>query len=143
MGARDLARARRLYEQFAEACESAGWIAYIPHRRTDPVHAVDIGSGSVYAVDLVELQCADAIVAYLGEPSLGVGAELALSMQAGKRILAVHEESREVSRFISGMLSQYRHADVYGYATPKDAAAWICQRLSEVAFAFSEKTARA
>lgn len=130
MGAGDLPRARQLYERFAAACESAGWKAYLPHRRTDPETARGIGAGSVYDVDVLELQDSDAIVAYLGEPSLGVGAELVIAMQRGKRILALYEESRDVSRFVSGMLAQYGRADVYQYATPEEAAAWIRTQLS-------------
>jgi nucleoside 2-deoxyribosyltransferase len=133
MGAADLGRVRPLYERFAEACESAGWSAYVPHRRTDPKNNAHATAGSVYDVDLVELTSADAVVAYLGEPSLGVGAELTLAMQAGKRIFGLHEDEREISRFVGGMLQQYRYAEVYRYKSMEEAMTWVRDRLSAAA----------
>jgi nucleoside 2-deoxyribosyltransferase len=131
MGASDLPRVRALYEQFADACASVGWSPYVPHRRTDPRENATIESGSVFEVDLVELRNADAIVAYLGEPSLGVGAELAIAMQSGKLILGLHEDAREISRFIGGMLNHYERAEVYRYRSTNEAVTWISDRLSK------------
>lgn len=132
MGARDLAVVRALYDQLADACTGAGWSAYVPHRRTDPDRDSNASAGSVYEVDLVELRKADVVVAYLGEPSLGVGAEMVLAMQAGKLILGLHEDSRKISRFVGGMLEQYDRAEVYRYRTSDDAAHWVRERLRAV-----------
>jgi nucleoside 2-deoxyribosyltransferase len=129
MGAGDLAYVRGLYEAFAQACEAAGVRAYLPHQNTDPDIQWDLADDEVTTKDLNELSNADVIVAYLGEPSLGVGAELVIAMQQNKTILAVYECRRKISRFVRGLLRSYENASLYEFASPSEACGWITDTL--------------
>jgi hypothetical protein len=100
--------ARRLYERLAEACVSAGWTAYVPHQHADPVRDPDLPNAEVARRDLAQVRAADVLVAYVGEPSLGVGAEVAIALAEGKRVLfvaGVRSESVAVSAGSGGALS--------------------------------------
>ncbi|MET3413805.1 nucleoside 2-deoxyribosyltransferase [Methylobacterium sp. 1030] len=105
---RDLAGARALYEAAALAVEEAGHTPYLPHKHTDPVKAADLDAVSVFRRDMANLRAADLVVAFLDEPSLGVGAELVLAREAGTPVLALHAAGTGVSRFVAGYLSDRR-----------------------------------
>ena len=123
--------ARRLYERLAEACVSAGCAAYVPHQHADPVRDPHLPNAEVARRDLAEVRAADVLVAYVGEPSLGVGAEVAIALAEGKRVLLIAESDRKVSRFLLGLAELYpSQSDVFRYATVDEAAAWITSQLT-------------
>ena len=123
--------ARKLYERLAEACASAGCAAYVPHQHADPVRDPDLPNAEVARRDLAEVRAADVLVAYVGEPSLGVGAEVAIALAEGKRVLLVAEADRKVSRFLLGLAELYpSQSQVLRYAAVDDAAAWITAQLT-------------
>lgn len=130
MGARDLGRARELYEIFASACRDAGWIPYLPHSNTDPDAAATLPASTVVSRDLEELESADVLLAYLGEPSLGVGAEIALAVCRDKPILATYESGRRISRFVLGLLECHRSAAVFEFRSEREACEWIKASLA-------------
>jgi 2'-deoxynucleoside 5'-phosphate N-hydrolase len=103
-GSRDIARARALYEQAAYFVATAGHKAYLPHQNTDPEHAAAISPAQVFRRDVAALRAANGVVAFIGEPSLGVGAELALCAEAGTPLLGLHTPADDVSRFAVGLL---------------------------------------
>lgn len=103
-GSRDIARARALYERAARVVAAAGHQAYLPHQHTDPIHAAAISPAQVFRRDLAALRAASGVVAFVGEPSLGVGAELALCAEAGTPLLGLHTPVDDVSRFAVGLL---------------------------------------
>lgn len=105
--ARDLPRARALYEQAAQVVVAAGHEAYLPHQSTDPQRNAEASAAEVFQRDRAALLAADGVVAFLGEPSLGVGAELAICAQAGTRVLGLHGAHDDVSRFAAGLLETY------------------------------------
>src|SRR5512134_3731560 len=102
LNAQQLDQSRVLYERFAEACRRAGWEAYVPHQHADPVRDAHLTNVDVATRDVHQVTSADALVAYVGEPSLGVGAEVAMALAAGKRVLILAEQDRRVSRFLLG-----------------------------------------
>ncbi|WP_133065543.1 nucleoside 2-deoxyribosyltransferase [Niveispirillum lacus] len=104
---RDLSRARALYEEAARIVVDAGHQAYLPHQTTDPLHNADASPAQVFQQDVLALMQADGVVAFLNEPSLGVGAELALCTQAGTRVLGLHNTDSDVSRFAVGLLEAH------------------------------------
>jgi nucleoside 2-deoxyribosyltransferase len=123
--------ARRLYERLADACVSAGCAAYVPHQHADPVRDPHLPNTEVARRDLEEVRAADVLVAYVGEPSLGVGAEVAIALAEGKRVLLVAESDRKVSRFLLGLAELYpSQSEVFRYATVDEAAAWITAQLT-------------
>lgn len=132
-GASDLARVRRLYEGFAEACVDVGWCPYLPHEHTDPETAAGVPSRVVAKRDITQLEKADAVVVYLGEPSLGAGAETAIALSAGKRVLAVWEKDADVSRFLEGLVEGHGRAARYTFVSLGDAQDWIRGQLAELA----------
>lgn len=129
MGARDLSKSRQLYEAFALASERAKWEPYLPHQNTDPQVQADLPDIVVLTKDMEQLLQSDAIIAYLGEPSLGVGAEIVFAMQNNKRILAVYESSKSPSRFVIGLLKSYPRATILTYDTVEEVCEWIGQTL--------------
>jgi hypothetical protein len=129
MGARDLEAVRSLYESFATACESAGWIPYLPHQNTDPVVSANLTGEEVVSRDLLHLGSAGVVLAYLGEPSLGVGAELAIAMQMGKPIIALYESTRRVSRFALGLIDRYPLGMAYTFSSVDQACNIIVEAL--------------
>jgi 2'-deoxynucleoside 5'-phosphate N-hydrolase len=126
-----LDQSRALYERFADACRQAGWEAYVPHQHADPVRDAHLSNIDVAERDLDNVTAADVLVAYVGEPSLGVGAEVAIALRAGKPVLVVAEADRRVSRFLLGLAELHpSQAQVCRYRTVDEAAAWIAERLA-------------
>jgi Nucleoside 2-deoxyribosyltransferase len=121
---RNLTDARHLYEVAAAMIVSAGHSAYLPHQQTDPELAPRLSSDAVFERDLKQLKSADAIVAFLNEPSFGVGAEIALAGQSNVPILALHRRDGAVSRFLLGYLASVGGV-VRSYRTNHDLATAI------------------
>lgn len=132
LNASNLNQSRQRYEAFAEACERAGWQAYVPHRHADPVRDAHLTNSEVTSRDLDAIDTADVLVAYLGEPSLGVGAEIAIALHAGKRIVALAPDALRVSRFILGLLERAgSQAQVLRYDTDASACEWLTRVLTD------------
>lgn len=130
LNAQQLDQSRALYERLAAACRAAGWDAYVPHQHADPVRDPHMTNIEVATRDLDHVRSADALVAYVGEPSLGVGAEVAIALAAGKRVLFVAEADHRVSRFLMGLAELHpSQAEVLRYESVEQAAAWITARL--------------
>lgn len=126
-----LDEARSLYERLAEACASAGCAAYVPHQHADPVRDPHLPNAEVARRDLAEVRAADVLVAYVGEPSLGVGAEVAIALAEGKRVFLVAEADRRVSRFLLGLAELYpSQSEVFRYTAVDEAVAWITAQLT-------------
>ena len=131
INAAKLDEARRLYERLADACRAAGCDAYVPHQHADPVRDPDLANVDVAERDLAQVRAADVLVAYVGEPSLGVGAEVAIALAGGKRVLLVAEADRKVSRFLLGLAELYpSQSAVLRYKEIDEAAAWITSQLT-------------
>ena len=103
-GSGNLCEAKQFYEQLAEMVRDAGHDAYIPHHSTDPVRASSLSAQSVFNADISALNRADAVVAHVGLPSTGVGAELALATASGRRVLGLKRPGERSSRFAEGLL---------------------------------------
>jgi nucleoside 2-deoxyribosyltransferase len=104
MAAKSIEAARALYERTAELLSASGFRVYLPHRHTDPANDQDITYDGVFLRDREALVSSDLVVAFLDEPSLGVGAEVALALCNGRPVLGVHLADRRVSRFLLGLI---------------------------------------
>lgn len=102
--ATDLGLARALYFTIGRAVHEAGFEPYLPHLFTDPEEAADLEAIDVYRRDVQALSASVAMVAHVGAPSLGVGAELAIATGAALPVIAVARTSEPVSRFAAGLL---------------------------------------
>ncbi len=114
-GSSDLAKARLLYEDVAVRLKGVGLRPYLPHSQTDPEHQADVSSAEVFTRDLNELLSSDVVLAFLGEPSLGVGAEIALALGRRLPVVGVWPEGTRVSRFVLGLLEASPSARVGSY----------------------------
>jgi nucleoside 2-deoxyribosyltransferase len=56
----------------------------------------------VYTRDTIWIQESDALIAEVSVPSHGVGYEIGYALGLGKPVLALYQESRKVSKMISG-----------------------------------------
>ncbi|MDZ7316851.1 MAG: nucleoside 2-deoxyribosyltransferase [candidate division KSB1 bacterium] len=56
----------------------------------------------IYERDMAWLRAADAVIAEISAPSLGVGYEIGAALAAGKRVLALYAAGRRVSCMITG-----------------------------------------
>jgi nucleoside 2-deoxyribosyltransferase len=129
LAASDLGVAKSLYESFGTTCRQAGHRPYVPHTKNDPARLDEAKPKSVYESDAKMLLKSDLVVAYLGEPSLGVGAEIAMAIHNKISIIALYEDIRTVSRFLIGLLEGYDQAIIYRYKDAEDANLWLINEL--------------
>lgn len=111
----NISEARAFYTSLANVCIKHGWDAYVPHQYTDPVYHRDSSNGVVFEKDYNALRNSQMVLAYIGRPSLGVGAELAIAHEAGIPIIAVHAHNESPSRFLLGMLQRAPAARILVY----------------------------
>lgn len=93
---------KELYELLGEEFEKCGFSAYIPHQHTDPVKNSKITPEKVYQTDYRKIIESSLLVAYVGEPSLGVGQEIQIAAFHQIPILLVFEKGARVSRMTLG-----------------------------------------
>lgn len=139
--AHDLDAARSFYELLAEVCRSTGCEAYLPHQRTDPVHHASTSAASVFHRDIDALSRTDLIVAYIGAPSSGVGAELAIAYERGIPTIGLAGPEGVASRFIEGMLEATPNATLLTYADEDDCRSRLAEALRRFARAPRESRA--
>ena len=122
--AEDIAAARRFYEMLAEVCRASGCDAYLPHQRTDPVRHAATSAESVFRRDLKAVSEADLIVAVVGAPSSGVGAEIGIAHERRIPVIGLCGPEGVASRFIEGLLHDAPEARLLRYRDEDD-----CRRL--------------
>jgi hypothetical protein len=128
-GARNLEAAREKYEAVAELLTREGFLPYLPYQQTDPAWAQDLEPVRVFSCDLHALSECEMVVAFLDEPSLGVGAEIALAIQQAKSVFGVYREGHQISRFIEGLLASSNHCVLLRYDKLEDIVRAIISRL--------------
>lgn len=105
-GSPNLVEARELYEDVASAVAEAGAQPYVPHLHTDPEHADSLSAVDVFRKDVAALNRADVIIAHVGIPSTGVGAELGLAAASGTTIVGIARWTEDISRFAAGLITE-------------------------------------
>lgn len=128
MGSSNLETAQVRYENFGQMIEQIGYTAYIPHQNTSPNENAGLSDDHVYQKDIENLESSEILFVYIGEPSLGVGAEIAIAIKSKKKIIAVFEEDKKVSRFITGYIRSYKNSNIIQYQNYED----LEQRLIEL-----------
>ena len=104
MAAKNLDRVKQLYNDIASVCSKNGLQPYLPHNNTDPIKNSKVSDKDVFKKDFEELVKSSLVISYIGEPSLGVGAELSICVSNQIPVITVTESKRKVSRFLKGML---------------------------------------
>jgi len=102
--AKELSRARSFYEDLAAVCLRSGLRAYLPHQQTDPLFHYDVSAAEVFQRDYSALTAADIVIAVIGSPSSGVGAELGIAHELSIPVIAMFSTSDKPSRFVLGLL---------------------------------------
>src|SRR5690242_20267609 len=86
-------RVSEIYESIAAAVDSAGYVPYCPHRSPTAPSKPMLPS-EVWSIDHAKVTGSRLVVAYVGVPSLGVGAEIEMARSSGINILLVCEHDR-------------------------------------------------
>ena len=92
----------------------------------------ELHDDAIYQRDLEWLSSADAVVAEVTTPSLGVGYEIGIAEKLGKPILCLFDESRSGFR-LSAMLSGNENLQVNRYQTIGEAKRQITEFVSSLA----------
>ncbi len=122
---------KEFYEKVAEIVDSVlGFgTAYVPHKHTDPVKDPDVTPEEVYRVDKERVCESNLVIAYVGIPSLGVGAELEMANSQNIPILLLCRKGEKVSRLPRGMESV---KGLFEYTSEEEALNWIENKLKEL-----------
>lgn len=106
MASKNLNEATKEYEDIAALLEENGHDAYLPHKNTHPAKSQNLQAHEVFGCDYSEIEKADAVLAFANEPSLGVGAEVALALNLEKTVIVAFRTDTPVSRFLTGLVEQ-------------------------------------
>jgi nucleoside 2-deoxyribosyltransferase len=102
----DIESARKFYLRLADVCKDCGINSYVPHQSSDPIIHKQMPNVNIFEKDFQELVKADLIIADIGKPSSGVGAELGIAFENNKYIIGLYQQNESPSRFVMGMLSR-------------------------------------
>lgn len=115
-GVPNIVELKSFYERLAEACSDLGHEAYVPHLNSDPQKHAGLSPQQVYEMDSHQVKIADLVIAYVGVPSLGVGAELEIDNYEGVPLILLYEDDgRPVSRMARGNPAVIRHVVFSGH----------------------------
>jgi len=94
---------RKVYEKIGTLCSNFCNNVYIPHLNgTDPVKNGDVDPSTVWKIDHREVASSDLLIAYVGMPSLGTGAELEIARITASDIILWKYKGEKVSRMALG-----------------------------------------
>lgn len=94
---------KNIYEDIANTCSNFCSNVYVPHMGgTDPVKHPKVDPQSVWKKDHREVASSDLIIAYVGSPSLGVGAELEIARITASDLILWWFKGEKVSRMALG-----------------------------------------
>ena len=103
LGEDDLKYASEIYNRVEDLCKALGIDAYLPGKSpTTP--SKGIPHHKVWKIDYEKVSASSAVIAYVGLPSTGVGAEIEMARQAEVPVVLLCEENRQdaVSRLVLG-----------------------------------------
>ena len=96
------------YEAIGHVLNKLGYSSYIPHQFTDPVNNKTITPKEVYEKDMLTIDASSFLVAWLGSPSLGVGAELERANSNHTPIVVLYPFGTHISNFVLGLPCIYK-----------------------------------
>jgi nucleoside 2-deoxyribosyltransferase len=94
----------RVYQELTTALLSDGHDVPTAHLAESSVVSLEavVAPQDVYERDVNWIRAADALVAEVSVPSHGVGFEIGFALNIGKPVLCLFEQSRKVSKMITG-----------------------------------------
>jgi hypothetical protein len=111
---------KKVYEEIKTFLEEKGMSAYVPHLNTDPVKAPEILPQVVWEINVHAISKSDLVIAFVGIPSLGVGAELEIARVSNKDIVLWSFEGQKVTRMAFGNPKVIKHIIVKDFENLKD-----------------------
>ncbi len=90
------------YDQLAEVCRKHGWQTFVPHHFIGPDQFPEAAPAEIYEREIRDLKEADVVIAYVGQPSIGVGMELEVARAQNAIIILMYEEGTVLSRLVRG-----------------------------------------
>jgi deoxycytidylate deaminase len=93
---------KKFYEEVARVCQECQIEPYVPHLKTDPLKEPTITPSEVYHWNYEQIKTSDFLIAYVGEPALGVGMEIEIAKQEKVKVILLYESNVYVSRMIRG-----------------------------------------
>jgi hypothetical protein len=94
---------RNFYKQISLLCDGLGAESYVPHIwGTDPIANPDIKANEIWKINQRQVNNSDLVIAYVGQPSLGVGAELEMARVNSTKIILWWFKGEKVSRMALG-----------------------------------------
>jgi nucleoside 2-deoxyribosyltransferase len=94
---------KAFYETIGVLCQKLGLKPHIPHLVTDPKKHPHVTPREVFDIDKKQVLSSSFLIAYVGEPSLGVGMELAYAESAGIPVITIAKRGAHVSRLARGI----------------------------------------
>lgn len=96
-------KTKAFYTKLAEVAQNHGFDYFWAFQHgTDPNVEHKISAREVYKRDKTELLKSDIMVAYIGEPSSGVGVEVELAHEHNIPVYVLYEKGRWTSRMLRG-----------------------------------------
>lgn len=111
--------------------EKAGYVALQPYSIAFPDRAAIVSNEEIVEFDVDRISEADALVAYVGVASLGVGMEIMLAYQQQKPVILVFEKGCTVSRMVIGVVPPEHRIE---FDAPEEAFQKIVEKLGEVIY---------
>jgi nucleoside 2-deoxyribosyltransferase len=117
-GGRDF---ERIYQDLTLALLASGHIIPTAHLAESNVMAVEseISPREVYDRDMGWIRGCDVLIAEVSVPSHGVGYEIGFALSDGKPVLCLYQESRKVSKMITG--NSHPNLEIKSYCSIEDA----------------------
>ncbi len=102
-GVKEIEKMKRLYEDVGKVASKYFDSVYIPHLGgTDPIKDPQVSAREVWKTDHREVASSDMLIAYVGMPSLGVGAELEIARITTSDIILFWFKGELVGRMTRG-----------------------------------------
>lgn len=134
---------KAFYEAIGDLCRQQGLEAYIPHQAgTDPIKNPAVTPSQVYKVDKAHVTESDLVVAYVGLPSLGVGAELGWAEAYNIPVILLAERGKKISRMILGMPNIVARVEFNDYNDGLDQLGRVLRTLPLITARFNGKSGR-
>jgi nucleoside 2-deoxyribosyltransferase len=97
----------QLYERLGAKLKEFGHEVFVPHLESKDLNFDDFDiDRRIYRKDDKALNNADLMLAYIGERSTGLGAELVQAILNEKTILCFYDSEHRPSRYITGLLKE-------------------------------------
>ena len=91
------------YEKLGAFLQQNGLEVFVPHMwGNDPIKDYKVIPSKIWKINQRQISTADLVVAYVGKPSLGVGAELEITRVSNVKLLLWAFEGEKISRMALG-----------------------------------------